>query len=163
MNPVPQTPSPEQRDKRNALAFLSAFGKSCGRQVRLPNYYTLNCMKLLDMVSVEDGPGPGITLRNDRLSASDLTSAYMFIHAAPPPDVERAVRAYQREQSAITPADAWDNFMADHVAPFMASLTPEELTQLEQNLESLEEIEAARVDATPPTPVGKPEIPDPNS
>ena len=133
--------------------------------MRAPGYYSLNCMKLLDMVTVEEGDSekPVIKLRADALAGGDLTNAYLFLHGARVADVERAVRAYVLAKESKTPAEAWEDFMAERVAPYLATLAPEEIIALQGELSALDEIAAAQVNATPPDHGGTTRRPDPNS
>ncbi len=145
------------------MAFLSHVARAGGGELRPPGFYTLNCMGLLDMIAVE-GPEekPVLKLRSDALAARDLSNTYLFLHAAPVPDIERAVRAYDRDKERRGASDAWEIFVAERVAPFIATLAPEELVKLQAELSSLDEISAAHVAAEPPEH-GAASKTDPNS
>jgi hypothetical protein len=108
-----------------------------GGKMRAFGFYTLDLLKLLDMVTVEQIAGakePKITLRTDSLLSRDITNVFIFLHAAPPPDVERAARFYERRKQAADAATAWEDFIAERVAPFMSALAPEELVKLQAQL-----------------------------
>lgn len=149
------------RETRNALAFLSHVVKGTGGELRPPGLYTLNCMKLLDMLTTEGDDAKPVVKLTTAIAATDLSNTYLFLHAAPVPQVERAVRAYVREKDRDR-EEAWENFIADKVAPFLSTLAPEELVKLQDELGKLDEIAAAQVTATPPDRAGKTELPDPN-
>lgn len=154
--PVNVPLSAQQRDAKNALAFIDHVGEVTGRKMRPPSLYSLNAMRILGLVKADED---GKVVKNEQVLPQDVMDAYMFIHAAPVPDVSRAVRKFSRE--AGTP-EAWEAFMNEDVAPFLATLSPEAVESLQDELESMDEIEAAQVNAKPPEREGKAESPDPN-
>jgi hypothetical protein len=157
--PANEPPSAQRREVKNALAFLDHIGEVTGRKLRPTSIYSLTAMQLLGLVKMgEDGK---IT-HNTAMLKRDISDTYLFIHAAPERAVSKAVRSYERAATAGD-ADAWENFIGDHVAPFLMSLTPDLVTELEEELSKADEITAAQVHASPPKRTGKEETPDPNS
>lgn len=157
--PANEPPNERQREVKNALAFLDHIGEVTGRKLRPASIYTLANMQLLNLVQIGEDKK---VVHNKAVLASDIADVYLFLHAAPERVVSRAVRSYVRAASAGA-AEALEDFICDHVAPFLMTLSPEVLEELTEELDKSDEIAAAQVHATPPKRTGKEEPPDPNS
>ncbi len=149
---------PGSREEKNSLAMLDHLAGMGGYQLRPPSYYTVENVRLLELCF-------GDKERLKELPAAALQDelhAYLFIQAAPLPAVARAVRGYRAARAKMEREAAFTDFICDHVEPFLATLTPDIRAELAEQLTGFDEIEAARVDASPP-PGGKTERHDPNS
>lgn len=153
--------TPDSREEKNALAFLDHLAGTAGYKLRAPGYLTLQNIQLLGL-AIGQGEEARATLDADALR--DEVNAYLFIQAALLPTVSRAVRAYRaalRQHAGARPVP-WETFLCEHVEPFLAELVPADQAALAEQLGTLDEIAAARVNADPP-PGQKKDRPDPNS
>src|ERR1051325_3903490 len=150
---------PDSREEKNALAFLDYVAGSSGYKLRPASYYTIETMKLLELALIA---GKAAWMALDPDAMRDEVHTYLFIQAAPAPRVSRAVRTYRRWRREKAREEIWEEWMCLFVEPFLADLTPEVRAEFEEQLETLDEIDAARVSADPPAG-GRRERPDPNS
>ena len=128
-------------------------------KLRPPGYLTLETVGLLEL-SLARGKEQFMAL--EEAGRLDEIHAYLFIQAAPLALVSRSVRAFRHALKTQSRSEAFEDFVCTAVEPFLATLTPDIQGELAEQLGQLDEIEAARVDASPP-PGGKRERPDPNS
>lgn len=150
--------NPDSREEKNSLAFLDYLAGAGGYQLRPPSYYTLETMHLLELALIA---GKEAWAALDPDAQRDEIHAYLFIQAAPLPAVARAVRAFRKARRTQPRPELWEDWVCEHLEPFLATLAPEHKAALEDQLEALDEIDAARVSASPP-PGGKSERTDPN-
>lgn len=151
---------PGSRAEKNSLAFLDHLAGVGGYTLRPPGYLTLEQVGLLELRLVRGKD------EYEALSASeklDEIHAYLFVQAAPLPTVSRAVRSFRKARAALPRDEAFEEFMVNHVEPFLATLTPDIKAELKEQLGQLDEIEAARVDAEPPPGPATRTIEPPNS
>lgn len=156
----------EKRERLNALSFLDSMVASGGYKLRPAGYLTVNCLRLLEMSL---GRGDEALAALSRQEMEEQVYAFLFIQAAPVPQVNRAVRQYERARfprgAGVAPMsreDAWNQFIDEHVAPFLAEIPPDGVAAVYEQLQQLEEADAATVDAEPPETHGKREVADPN-
>lgn len=150
---------PGSREEKNALAFLDHLAGVGGHKLRPVSYLTLEQVALLEL-RLAGGDEARATL--DANGLQDEIHTYLFLQAAPLPVVSRAVRAFRRLRAGKARAEAFEEFIVEHVEPFLATLAPEDKADLAASLESLDQIGAAQVTPVPP-PGQKREHPDPNS
>lgn len=151
---------PKSREEKNALAFLDHLAREGGYKLRPPGYQTAINLQLLESRFLTGGEvWKALSADEQR----DELHAYVFIQAAPLPLVARAVRKFRRDRATHPREDLWEDFVCEVIEPFLAELAPEDRAEIEQQLGSLDEIEAARVIATPPSGGKNTERPDPNS
>jgi hypothetical protein len=153
--------TPEQRSKKNALAFLDHLAGAAGYEARPAGLLTLQQVELLGLkFSAADRAALS------RQEAFDQINVYFFLQTAPLKQVARAVRAFCRAEENTGRQAAWDDLLCDHVEPFLASeLSPEMEVEMNEQLDQLGEVVAAQVDAQPPPSSGasRREHLDPNS
>ena len=153
------------RESKNALAFLDSIVTAGGFQLRPPGYFTVNALRTLDM---KLGKGKDVCDNLGEFAMKEQVHAFLFIQAAPLDSVSRGIRFYERlvsprgDTAPLTPDDAWDEFMITFVDPFLAQIPPEGIAAAYEQLGTLDEADAAVVDAAPPHDQGR-ERPDPNS
>jgi len=153
------------RESKNALAFLDSIVTAGGFSLRPPGYFTVNALRTLDM---KLGKGKDVCATLSESAMKEQVHAFLFIQAAPLDTVSRAIRFYDRLVSPrgdavpLSPDDAWDEFMIKFVDPFLAQIPPEGIAAAYEQLGTLDEADAAVVDAKPPADAGR-ERPDPNS
>lgn len=153
------------RESKNALSFLDTIVTAGGFTLRPPGYFTVNALRTLDM-SLGKGKDACAVLTESQMR--EQIHAFLFIQAAPLDQVSRAIRAYDRlisprgDEAPLSPADAWDEFMIGFVDPFLAQIPPDGISAAYEMLATLDEADAAVVDAKPPADQGR-ERPDPNS
>lgn len=149
------------RESKNALAFLDSIVTAGGFPLRPPGYFTINALRTLDMKL-----GKGVVLGESEMK--EQVHAFLFIQAAPLDSVSRGIRFYERlisprgDATPLSPEDAWDEFMIKFVDPFLAQIPPDGISAAYEQLGTLEEADAAVVDAVPPADAGR-ERQDPNS
>lgn len=142
---------PGSRHERNALAFLELLAGCGGYKLRPPSYLTTQNIALLEM-KMTDG---------DADEKRDKVNVYLFLQAAPGVSVARAMRAFRRAIPDRGRDGAWEDLLCEWVEPFLGTLTPQIRQDLEEQLETLPEADAARVTAEPP-PGGTGSRHDPN-
>ena len=153
------------RESKNALAFLDSIVSAGGFPLRPPGYFTVNAMRTLDM---RLGKGKDACADLSASAMSEQVHAFLFIQAAPLEAVSRGIRFYERlvsprgDAAPLSPDDAWDEFMIKFVDPFLAQIPPEGIAAAYEQLGTLDEADAAVVDASPPAEQRR-ERPDPNS
>jgi len=153
------------RESKNALAFLDLIVTAGGFQLRPAGYFTVNCLRALDM---KLGKGKEVCGELSPSAMTEQVHAFLFIQAAPLETVSRGIRFYDRlvsprnEEPPLSPEDAWDEFMIKFVDPFLAQIPPEGIAAAYEQLGTLDEADAAVVDAAPPADQGR-ERPDPKS
>jgi hypothetical protein len=153
------------RESKNALAFLDSIVSAGGFQLRQPGYFTVNAMRTLDM---KLGKGKDACAELSAAAMSEQVHAFLFIQAAPLESVSRGIRFYERlvsprnDAAPLSPEDAWDEFTIKFVDPFLAQIPPEGIAAAYEQLGTLDEADAAVVDAAPPADQRR-ERPDPNS
>lgn len=149
---------PGSREEKNALAFLDYLvpdGK--GYKLRPISLHTLQTMQTLEMAMIA-----GNIKELDPEAVRDELNAYAFIQVAPVPRVARAARAYRKLRREKPREECWEDWLCDYVEPFIADLSPQDRAELEYQLETFDEVDAAQVVAMPPRS-GKTERHDPNS
>lgn len=153
---------PDSREEKNALAFIEHLTSACGYTLRPPSYLTLEYVGLLGLTFGRRADGAAQDA--DPARSADEVHAYLFIQAAPFRTVSRGIRSYRAELKTVPREEAFENFLADHVEPFLAALTPEVKAELAEQLGQMDEVSAAQIDAMPPpSPGGKTQRHDPNS
>ncbi len=166
MSTEPPSLSEKDRREQNSLAFLDVGQLGTLRPV---SYWTLETLRLLDLMG--EGAREYSTLDAD--GKRDWRHVFLFVQSAPVPSVARAVRRYVAEkklpppvtshQSPVTSASAaWENFVCGHVEPHLATLGAEARESLVEQLDTLGELAATKIDAEPPS-AGRRERPPPNS
>lgn len=151
---------PDSREEKQALSFLSALAEEGGYKLRPPSYLTVQNVKLLDL-GFGKSEGEGSVTDLDADERQDQVNVYLFIQAAPGPDVERALRAYRKALRTKSREEAWEDFICNAIAPFLGTLTPSAKASLEAQLETMDEADAAIVRGEPPRGQRE-ERPDPN-
>jgi len=153
------------RESKNALAFLDSIVTAGGFQLRPPGYFTVNALRTLDM---KLGKGKDVCADLSETAMKEQVHAFLFIQAAPLDSVSRGIRFYDRlveprgDAAPLSPDEAWDEFMIKFVDPFLAQIPPEGIAAAYEQLGTLDEADAAVVDAIPPTDQRR-DRPDPNS
>lgn len=153
------------RETKNALSFLDTMVTAGGFGLRPPGYFTVNALRTLDM---KLGKGRDACAELTPSAMTEQVHAFLFIQAAPLDSVSRGIRYYERlinprgDTAPLAPEDAWDEFMIKFVDPFLAQIPPEGIAAAYEQLGTLDEADAAVVDAAPPADQGR-ERPDPNS
>jgi len=153
------------RESKNALAFLDSIVTAGGFQLRPPGYFTVNALRTLDM---KLGKGKDVCADLSETAMKEQVHAFLFIQAAPLDSVSRGIRFYDRlveprgDAAPLSPDEAWDEFMIKFVDPFLAQIPPEGIAAAYEQLGTLDEADAAVVDAIPP-PDQRRDRPDPNS
>lgn len=147
-----------ERSRKNALAFLETLVSPGSFTIRPIGYLTISNIQLLGLnfgggKKGNDGEPLPLTPAEQRRQRRQRrhVHAFLFLQAAPLPEVSRAIRAHEKLLDAETPAeDAFDAFMAGHVDPWLAVIPPEGIAAAYEQLAQLDEIDAAVVTAAPP-------------
>lgn len=151
------------REQKNALSFLDSLVSAGGFSLRTPGYFTVNALRTLDM---KLGKGKSVCETLSENELKDQVHAFLFIQAAPLESVSRAIRSYEGlvhpkgDAVALSPAAAWEEFLIRFVDPFLAEIPPEGIAAAYEQIETLDEADAAMVDAVPPADQTK-DRPDP--
>jgi len=149
---------PGSREEKLALSFLDHLAGIGGHKLRPVSYLTLEQVGLLELNLARGDEGRAAL---DPNALQDEIHTYLFLQAAPLPDVSRAVRKFRRERATKDRAEAFEDFVVNYVEPFLATLAPEEKAELAESLEGLDQVVAAQIVPAPP-PGQKRETPDPN-
>ncbi len=148
----------KQRETKNALSFLGRLAGTGGYKLRAVGYYTMEAIKLFGLAFGD----PESWQKLEQTLQRDHVHALMFIQGAPIPEVERAARRFTRIEKTDGREAAWEDFVCDIVAPFLATLGTDAQVDMLDQFEQMSEAGAAIVEARPPKGQ-KRERPDPNS
>ncbi len=136
----------EYREELNGLAFISRLASTGGYRLRAFSYATTKAVDLFKLAF--NSPKEWAALDSD--TQADQVHALMFIQGAPLPEVERAARRFRKLRREQSPEAAWEDFMCETVAPFLATLGPDAQKDMLEQFAQMEEAGAAVVDARPP-------------
>jgi hypothetical protein len=147
------------RATQNALSFVDTILAAGGFRLRPLSYALINHLRLLEM---QLGAGKEAMDALTGEQKLDQIHAFLYIQAGPLPEVARAVRAYVKARSSGTDqATAWEDWLINHVDPFLTQIPPDGIAAAMEQIEQLGEVDAAIVTAEPPAH-HKPERQDPN-
>lgn len=153
--------TPDERTRRNALAFLDAFAHAAGVEGPRPMGYL--AISNLQLLGLKLGQGKEAIAGLSPVEKRDQINAFIWLLCAPLPAVSRALRAYDRALTAgRTQPEAFEDLMIDTIEPWIATIGTEALERALATIDTLEDIDAAAVTAQPP-PDAKTERTDPNS
>jgi hypothetical protein len=153
-----QAMTPEERTQKNALSFLDTV-LSAGNFKPPPALLSSSSI-IFRLLEMKLGTGEAME-PSPSMQKLDQVHAFLFIQAAPAPRCRPRRARVRQAREGEGQAAAWEDWLINHVDPFLTQIPPEGIAAAMEQIEQLGEVDAAIVTAEPPAH-HKPERQDPN-